>query len=153
MASHVTPSKVKDVSPDKFIAAFAAYLKRTNKLEVPGWADFVKTGKTRELAPIDEDWVYIRAAAVARKVYLRPNLGVGAITKLFGGQSDRGVRPGRFERGSGKVARYLLQQLERINVVEKDETEKLKGKHGGRRITKHGQRMLDSIAKQISESA
>jgi hypothetical protein len=44
-----------------FIKAYAAYLKRTGKLEVPKWVDLVKTGTFKELAPYDPDWYYIRA--------------------------------------------------------------------------------------------
>jgi ribosomal protein S19E (S16A) len=44
-----------------FIKAYAAYLKRTGKLEVPKWVDLVKTGTFKELAPYDPDWYFIRA--------------------------------------------------------------------------------------------
>lgn len=44
-----------------FIKAYAAYLKRTGKLEVPKWVDLVKTGTFKELAPYDPDWYYVRA--------------------------------------------------------------------------------------------
>ena len=62
---------VKDVASHDFVIAYAAHLKRIGKIEVPKWADLVKTGTTRELAPYDPDWYYIRAAAIARRVYLR----------------------------------------------------------------------------------
>jgi small subunit ribosomal protein S19e len=52
---------VRDVKATAFIAAFAEYLKNNNRFEVPTWADVVKTGKQKELAPYDEDWYYIRA--------------------------------------------------------------------------------------------
>ena len=34
---------------------------RGGKLKVPDWVDLVKTAKSRELAPYDPDWYYIRA--------------------------------------------------------------------------------------------
>ena len=52
---------VKDVQSHAFVKAYAAYLKRTGKLEVPKWVDLVKTGTYKELAPYDPDWFYIRA--------------------------------------------------------------------------------------------
>ena len=58
MAGGVT---VKDVNPHDFVKAYAAYLKRSGKLEVPRWVDLVKTGPYKELAPYDPDWFYIRA--------------------------------------------------------------------------------------------
>jgi len=34
---------------------------RGGKLKVPDWVDLVKTAKSKELAPYDPDWYYIRA--------------------------------------------------------------------------------------------
>ena len=69
---------VKDVTADKFIGAFSQHLKRQGKFEIPKWADVVKTGKAKELPPIDPDWLYVRAASMVRKVYVRGGSGVGA---------------------------------------------------------------------------
>lgn len=77
---------VKDVPAMDFIREFANHLKKTNKITIPKWVDFVKTGINRELSPYDEDWLYIRIAAVARKIYLRSNTGVGSLRHFFGGK-------------------------------------------------------------------
>lgn len=62
MAEEVTGSvTVRDVPADKFIAAFADSLKNNDKFAVPKWVDLVKTGVSKELAPYDPDWYYIRA--------------------------------------------------------------------------------------------
>ena len=53
-------------SADAFIAAYASHLKRSGKLEVPVWADIVKTGAYKELAPYDPDWYYVRAGVSNR---------------------------------------------------------------------------------------
>ena len=76
---------VRDISAPKFISAYAEVLKNNDKFVVPKWADLVKTGVNKELAPYDPDWYYIRAAAIVRKVYLRQGTGVGALKKRFGG--------------------------------------------------------------------
>ena len=55
------PVSVRDVSADKFIAAYAQVLKNNDKFHVPKWADTVKTGVSKELAPYDPDWYFIRA--------------------------------------------------------------------------------------------
>lgn len=52
---------VRDVRADAFIAAYAQVLKNNDKFVVPKWADTVKTGVHKELAPYDPDWYYIRA--------------------------------------------------------------------------------------------
>ena len=80
---------------------------------------------------------YIRAAAVARHVYLRKTVGVGRLRKVHGGTKNRGSRPSHHVDASGAVDRKVLQALEQIGVVEKDEDK------GGRRITQSGQRDLD----------
>ena len=47
---------LRDIAPDTFINAYAAFLKRSGKLVVPVWADTVKTGTAKELAPYNPDW-------------------------------------------------------------------------------------------------
>ncbi|KAI8823691.1 ribosomal protein S19e [Fimicolochytrium jonesii] len=133
---------VKDVSAHAFVKAYAAYLKRTGKLEVPKWVDLVKTATYKELAPYDQDWFYIRAASVARHIYLRSGVGVGALKKNYGGRQNRGNRPHHHAIASGSVARKVMQALEKIKVLEQDPT-------GGRRISQDGQKDLDRIAAQI----
>jgi small subunit ribosomal protein S19e len=48
----------------------------------------VKTGTYKELAPYDPDWYYIRAASMARKLYLKPGIGVGKFKKIYGAIMD-----------------------------------------------------------------
>ncbi len=52
---------VRDVKADAFIAAYAEVLKNNDKFVVPKWADLVKTGVHKELAPYDPDWYFVRA--------------------------------------------------------------------------------------------
>ncbi|KAJ3188263.1 40S ribosomal protein S19 [Gaertneriomyces sp. JEL0708] len=134
---------VKDVSSHAFVKAYAAYLKRTGKLEVPKWVDLVKTAPYKELAPYDQDWFYVRAASVARHIYLRRGVGVGALKKNYSGRQNRGSRPHHHAESSGSVARKVMQALEKIKVLEKDP------ENGGRRISPDGQKDLDRIAAQI----
>jgi small subunit ribosomal protein S19e len=63
MAEAARGVNVKDVAAADFVVAYAAHLKRIGKIEVPKWADLVKTAKFKELAPYDNDWYYIRAGA------------------------------------------------------------------------------------------
>merc|ERR1712146_831841 len=107
---------VKDVTSQDFVIAYAAHLKRIDKIEVPKWADLVKTGTIKELAPYDPDWYYIRAAAIARRVYLRGGVGVGAFKKIFGGRQHRGTIREKFCKGSGAIARHILIQLETLKI-------------------------------------
>lgn len=102
-----------------------------------GWVDTVKTGPAKELPPQNIDWFYVRAAAIARHVYLRKTVGVGRLRKVHGSTRNRGSRPSHHVDASGSVDRKVLQALEKIGVVEQDEEK------GGRRITQSGQRDLD----------
>lgn len=86
----------------------------------------------------------MKPAAVARHIYLRKSVGVGALAKLHGGRNRRGVRPSHHADSSRSVQRRVCQSLEKIGVLEKlDE--------GGRRISQDGQRDLDRIATAVAE--
>jgi small subunit ribosomal protein S19e len=102
-----------------------------------GWVDTVKTGPAKEMPPQDIDWYYVRAASVARHVYLRKTVGVGRLRRVHGSAKNRGSRPSHHVDASGSVDRKIMQSLEKIQVLEQDEEK------GGRRITQQGQRDLD----------
>ncbi|KAJ6826176.1 40S ribosomal protein S19-like [Iris pallida] len=133
---------VKDVCPHDFVKAYSAHLKRSGKMELPQWTDIVKTGRFKELAPYDPDWYYIRAASMARKIYLRQGIGVGGFQKIYGGRKRNGSRPPHFCKSSGAVARNILQQLQAMNIIDIDPK-------GGRVITSQGRRDLDQVAGRI----
>lgn len=116
---------------------------RSNKLKVPEFVEIVKTSKAKELGPTDPDWFYIRAASVARHVYVRPNVGVGALRKIYGGAKNNGNSPSHFCKASSSVARKVLQALEGMKLVETDTN------GGGRSITPTGRRDMDRIAGQV----
>ncbi|XP_039248570.1 small ribosomal subunit protein eS19-like [Styela clava] len=134
---------VKDVDQQLFVKHLAAFLKKSGKLKVPEWADLVKTAVRKELAPEDPDWFYIRCASTIRHLYVRGGVGVKSFTKIFGGRKRRGTRPSHFSRGSASVARRVLQSLEGIKMIQKDDL-------GGRRVTHQGQRDMDRIAGQVA---
>ncbi|GLU11003.1 hypothetical protein SLE2022_277760 [Rubroshorea leprosula] len=138
-----TSRTVKDVSPHEFVKAYAAHLKRSGKIELPPWTDIVKTARFKELAPYDPDWYYVRSASMARKIYLRGGLGVGAFRRIYGGSKRNGSRPPHFCKSSGAIARHILQQLENMNIIA------IADGKGGRRITSSGQRDLDQVAGRI----
>jgi small subunit ribosomal protein S19e len=128
----VTNERIADhLSPNSFYS----------QMEVPTWVDIVKTASYKELAPYDPDWFYIRAASMARKLYVSGNMGVGAFRKNYGGARNDGVCRFHHAIGSGSVARAVLKQLEAVGVVEKGPK--------GRRITPSGQRDLDRIAGRV----
>jgi len=136
---------VRDVAARPFIDAYAEHLKNSDKFELPVWADTVKTGVFKELAPYGDDWYYIRAASIARKVYLRPGIGVGMLQKWYGGSYRRGARTEHFRKASSGVIRSVLIQLQEMKVVENTPS-------GGRRVTTVGQQDLDRIAGTVFQA-
>lgn len=48
----------------------------------------LQTARFKELAPYDDDWFYTRVASVVRHLYMRSPVGVGAVTKIFGGKQS-----------------------------------------------------------------
>jgi len=93
------------------------------------------------MCPLNPDWYYIRAAAIARQIYLRKGAGVGVghLRRKFGENKHRGPKPNRFSKASGSIIRHIVKQFVEIGVFEKSTD-------GGRKISKEGMRDLDRIA-------
>lgn len=121
---------------------FFIFTSRSGKLKVPEQMEIVKTAKFKELSPTDPDWFYTRCASILRHTYHRRSVGVGAITKIYGGRKRNGVHPSHFCRSADGVARKALQALEAVKLIEKHTD-------GGRSLTSQGRRHLDHIANQI----
>jgi len=135
---------VKDVPAGEFIAALAAHFKKSAKIEVPEWADIVKTGTFKELCPQDPDWYFVRAASLARRVYLRGGVGVGEFSRIYGGLKSNGARRPHYAAAARGVIRHILQQLQELDLVSKRKEKK------GRFLTRNGQRELDVVASQLA---
>ncbi|QHO14182.1 40S ribosomal protein [Arachis hypogaea] len=111
-----------------------------------GEIDLVKTARFKELAPYNPDWYFVRAvfnepcpishrllvflevgtrskvlrASMARKIYLRGGVGVGAFKRIYGGSQRNGSCPPHFCESSGAIARHILQPLESMTVIEEN---------------------------------
>jgi len=113
------------------------------KIKAPEWSIFVKTGVSRERPPVESDWWYMRAASILRKVYLSGPIGTNKLRVKYGGRKNRGYTPEKTFKGSGKIIRAILQQLEQIGFIKKEE----KSNHKGRIITPQGKSFLDKLSK------
>ncbi|CAK5070973.1 unnamed protein product [Meloidogyne enterolobii] len=67
----------------EIVDAISTFPKKGGKIKVPEWADLVKLGTNKELAPINPDWYYVRVASIARRLYIRSRAGVGAFRKFM----------------------------------------------------------------------
>ncbi|MBU1975342.1 MAG: 30S ribosomal protein S19e [Nanoarchaeota archaeon] len=106
-------------------------------LEKPEWANFVKTGMHKERPPEHEDWWYLRAASILRRINTLGPIGVSKLRAKYGGKKNRGVKKEHTYRGSGKIIRTLVQDLEKKGFVEK-----AKAPATGRIITVKGKEIL-----------
>jgi len=131
-----------DVPATPLIERLATKLSSYESIKPPEWAKFVKTGMHREKAPIRSDWWQIRVAAVLRKVYINGPIGVERLSAEYGGKCDYGSAPSHAVRGSRKVAREVVQQLETSKLVKKD-----RGK--GRTVTTDGQSLVDNTSHEL----
>lgn len=145
---------VRDVPAAEFVKAFAEHLKK-GEFKVPEWAEYVKTGKGKELAPYDVDWFFVRAAAIARRIYLNPGIGVGALANTFGTGQRGGTRPTHHVKGSRKLARYICAQLEELGLLETIKGTSAEGTElaAGRRVTSQGRKDIDLIARSVYSDA
>ena len=133
---------LRDVPAERAIEKLKEELKKIECVKCPDSLRFVKTGVNVERPPQQEDFWYIRSAAILRKLYLygRP-VGVQRLRVAFGGKRRRGHKPAHFRKAGGKIIRLMLQQLEEAGLVKKDD------KRRGRVLTAQGQKFLDGITK------
>lgn len=131
---------IYNTNTNKLIEKAAGELKK--EIKAPEWSIFVKTGHGRDRLPENQDWWHMRAASILRKVYIDGPIGVSKLRTKYGNKKNRGHKPEKFCKSSGKIIRVLLQQLEEKGFIEKAE----KGVHKGRAITGKGKSFLDRLA-------
>ena len=133
-----------DVPVEALLDALAADLE--DRLDEPDWAQFAKTGVSRELPPEQENFWAVRAASLLRKVADTGPVGVERLATEYGGGKNGSnryqVAPDRRADGSRNVIRTILQQLEEEGYVETADGE-------GRRITAEGRSFLDETAGEV----
>ncbi len=136
---------LREVDPWAFIEKTARYFKENKITPQPEWALFVKTGVSRERPPEQEDWWYIRAASIFRKLALssRP-LGVERLRTYYGSRQRRGRRRERFRKASGKIIRTILQQLRSAGLVQLVEKPRK-----GNVLTKKGWKLVNQIIREL----
>ena len=131
------------IPADTFIKRLAEHFEKESIIVAPDWATYVKTGHSRENRPIADNWYYIRAASILRKISIRGPIGVSRLRRPYGGKINRGSKPDRFGLASGSVIRRILQQLEKAQLLEKVKNAK------GRKVSPKGQSFLDKFANDL----
>ena len=138
----VKTSIVYDMKADEYNLKLAEALKQIPEIKEPDWALFVKTGISKKRPPQESDFWNKRAASILRQIYIHNVVGVNRLKTRYGGRKNRGMKPERFKKGSGKIIRTILQQAESAGLLEKFNES---GKRAGRRLTEKGRELLEGI--------
>jgi len=134
---------IYSVEPIMLIQAVSEKLKEYSEIKPPEGSEFWKTAFFKEIAPLDqENFWYIRTASVLRKIWKFGPIGVNRMRKKYSGKNRRGSKPAHSAKGSGKIIRVAMQQLEDAKLLEK--TEK-----GGRKVSPEGISLLERTAHWI----
>jgi small subunit ribosomal protein S19e len=135
-----------DVNANELIEKLAIELKKNDNIKSPEWANYVKTGMSKDRLPVNIDWWYVRAASILRKIFLNGPIGVSKLRTYYGSKKRRGFKPPRFYRAAGNHIRKIMQQLEKAELIEQKEVSKYKG----RVTTKKGEALLNKVASEIN---
>ena len=139
---------VLDVPSAKFINELATFFKEKNIIKVPKYAALVKCSRANDCEPISQDYIYYKAAAICRKLYLSKskNLGVGSLRSMFSKKQRRGSQPPKTFRSGGKIIRDLVIQLKAKEYIDNYGKNEEDATDHGLYLTKTGRSELDKIA-------
>ena len=139
---------VLDIPSAKFINELATFFKEKNIIKVPKYAPLVKTSRANDCEPISQDYIFYRAAAICRKLYLSKskNLGVGSLRSMFSKKERRGSQPPRTFRSGGKIIRDLVSQLKAQKYIDNYGSNEEDATDHGLYLTRTGRSELDKIA-------
>ncbi len=136
-------SSVYKIPADKYNDLLAQALKQIPEFKAPEWSFFVKTGVSRKRPSQEKDFWHKRAASILRQAYIRKVVGVNRLRTKYGSKKNRGMKPERFKKSSGKIIRVILQQAEIAGLLEKYNEPR---KRAGRKLTEKGKEFLESIS-------
>ena len=128
----------------------AGFFKEKNVIKLPKWSNLVKCANSNEIAPLDPDYMYYKAAAIARILYVKKSktIGVGSLRAMFGKKQRRGCQPPIAAKAAGKVIRELTKQLKAAGYIESTFNQEQTTSYG-LVLTKTGRGELDKIASKI----
>ncbi len=134
--------KIFEIPAQEYNDKLAAKLKTMPEFAMPEWALYVKTGSNKARPPMSNDWWYNRVASILRQISIQGVVGVGRLRTKYGSRKNRGMRPEMFVKSSGKAIRVMLQQAEKLGLLEKVK----EGKRFGRRMTTKGKEFMEMVS-------
>tara|TARA_B100001971_G_C18129616_1_gene504084 strand:+ start:505 stop:1062 length:558 start_codon:yes stop_codon:yes gene_type:complete len=138
----IQTSSVYEIPANKYNDLLANALKQIPEFKAPEWSLFVKTGVAKTKPSQEPDFWFKRAASILRQAYIRNVIGVNRLKTRYGSKKNRGYKPERFRRASGKMIRVILQQAEAAGLLEKSNEP---GKRAGRKLTEKGMELMENI--------
>ena len=137
---------VYEMNPQEYNEKLAEALKKISEFEIPEWAMFVKSGPAKERPIEEEDFWYKRAASILRQIYKKEIVGVNRLRTKYGSKKNRGFKPERFMKASGKIIRTVLQQSDKAGFTEISKNVRgVKRLKPGRKLTDYGKKFLEEI--------
>ncbi|HTY43713.1 MAG TPA: 40S ribosomal protein S19 [Patescibacteria group bacterium] len=136
---------VYEMTAQEYNTKLAEALKKISEFKEPEWVHYVKSGSGK-VRPINEvDFWHKRAASILRQIYKNKIVGVNRLRTRYGNKKNRGMRPERFRRASGKIIRTILQQSDKAGLTEAVKMNKVLKLRAGRKLTEHGKKFLEGI--------
>ena len=137
---------MQTLNPQEYNLKLAEALKKISEFKEPEWAQFVKSSVGKE-RPIDDlDFWYKRASSILRQIYKKKIVGVSRLRTKYGTKKNRGMKPERFRKGSGKIIRTILQQADASGFTEiAKDLKGVKSKKPGRQLTQKGKEFMENL--------
>jgi small subunit ribosomal protein S19e len=137
---------VYELKSQEYNLKLAEALKKIPEFQQPDWSKFVKSGPSKERPIDDEDFWYKRAASILRQIYKKEIVGVSRLRTKYGSKKNRGSKPEKFRKASGKIIRTILQQSEKAGFTEiAKDVKGVRSKKPGRKLTEKGKKFLEEI--------
>ena len=139
-------SSVYNLNAQEYNLKLAEASKKIPEIKAPEWAEYVKSGPSKERPIEDPDFWYKRTASILRQIYKKGIVGVSKLRTKYGSKKNRGFAPERFKKASGKIIRSILQQADAAGLTEiAKEIKGVRAKRPGRQITAKGKEFLEAI--------
>ena len=133
---------INEIKIEQLINQIALNLEKEKTITVPSWINSAKTGVSRQKVPSELNWWYFRMASILRQISIKP-VGVSRLRTKYGGRKNRGYAPEKFAKSGGNNIRKAMQELEKLEFVEKGEK--------GRKLTLKGKNYIEKAIKEIKK--
>jgi len=139
-------TSVFELDAQEYNLKLAETLKQVPEFKQPEWSRYVKSGFSKERPIDDEDFWYKRSASILRQIYKKGIVGVNRLRTKYGSKKNRGAKPERFGKASGKIIRTILQQADAAGFTEiAKDIRGVRSKKPGRQLTQKGKEFLEEI--------